>query len=394
MEAKQNNTGAERSQCIPKLRFPDFNGDWERKKLESIFSISAGGDIDKNNVSKVKTDIFKYPIYANAEKNKGFYAYSDIYKFDKEVVTVAGRGVNVGIAHARKEKFYPIVRLLVLQPKQEQSIYFFKNSINNLNLFIESTGVPQLTAPQMSSYRVSFPTLPEQQKIADFLTAVDSKLQALKKKKNLLEQYKKGVMQKIFSVEAHGHASQQDNNHASLRFKDNNGKDFPDWEEKKLGEVAEIKTGKKDTQNRIENGEYPFFVRSQTVERINSFSYDGEAILTSGVGKNFHYINGKFDFHQRVYCLNNFFNHVNGKYVFFYFSEHFNKRVMRMSAKNSVDSVRRDMVFDMPIPIPCIKEQTKIANFLSAIDNKITKADTQIEQSEQYKKGLLQQMFV
>ncbi len=147
MEAKQNNTGAERSQCIPKLRFPDFNGDWERKKLESIFSISAGGDIDKNNVSKVKTDIFKYPIYANAEKNKGFYAYSDIYKFDKEVVTVAGRGVNVGIAHARKEKFYPIVRLLVLQPKQEQSIYFFKNSINNLNLFIESTGVPQLTAP-------------------------------------------------------------------------------------------------------------------------------------------------------------------------------------------------------------------------------------------------------
>ena len=79
---------------------------WVRcHELGEIFKISAGGDIDKKNVSQKKNEEFKYPIYANAEKNKGFYAYSDIYKFDEEVVTVAGRGVNIGIAHERKEKF-------------------------------------------------------------------------------------------------------------------------------------------------------------------------------------------------------------------------------------------------------------------------------------------------
>ena len=78
-----------------------------------------------------------------------------------------------------------------------------------------------------------------------------------------------------------------------------------EWKEKKIGEVAKINTGKKDTQNKVENGKYPFFVRSQIIEKINSYSYDGEAILTAGdgvgVGKVFHYINGKFDYHQRVY---------------------------------------------------------------------------------------------
>ncbi len=128
-------------------------------------------------------------------------------------------------------------------------------------------------------------------------------------------------------------------NMPTLRFPE-----FKDgWREKRLGEVADVTTGNKDTQNRVENGSYPFFVRSQTIERINSYTFDGEAILTSGdgvgVGKNFHYIDGKFDYHQRVYCLTNFKNGVFGKYLFFYFAEKFNERVMRMSAKNSVDSV-------------------------------------------------------
>ena len=94
-----------------------------------------------------------------------------------------------------------------------------------------------------------------------------------------------------------------------------------EWKVKKLGEVCEIKTGNKDTQNKVENGKYPFFVRSNTVEKIDSYSYDGEAILTSGdgvgVGKNFHYINGKFDFHQRVYALRNFRNGYSGKVLGF-----------------------------------------------------------------------------
>ena len=109
-----------------------------------------------------------------------------------------------------------------------------------------------------------------------------------------------------------------------LRFKE-----FSDeWEEKKLGDICNIKTGKKDTKDKIENGIYPFFVRSQTVEKINSYSYDGEAILTAGdgvgVGKVFHYINGKFDFHQRVYKLSDF-KESYCRFIFEIFRKNFKK---------------------------------------------------------------------
>ncbi len=231
---------------------------------------------------------------------------------------------------------------------------------------------------------VRLPVQSEQTKIANFLTAIDEKITQLTQKHDLLTQYKKGVMQQIFSQE--------------LRFKDDDGKNFPEWQKKTIDAVADVTTGDKDTQNKIDNGNYPFFVRSQTVERINSYSIDGEAVLTSGdgvgVGKNYHYINGKFDFHQRVYCLYNFKSDINGKFVFHYFSEHFNKRVMQLSAKNSVDSVRRSMITDMPINVPSYAEQTKIANFLTALDEKITVTKSKLEAVKQYKQGLLQQIFI
>lgn len=178
-----------------------------------------------------------------------------------------------------------------------------------------------------------------------------------------------------------------------LRFKD-----FSDpWQVSKLVELADVTTGNKDTQDKNDDGMFPFFVRSQTVERINTYSYDGEAILTSGdgvgVGKNFHYVNGKFDFHQRVYCIRNFKKQISGRYLFHYFSEKFNKRVMKLSAKNSVDSVRREMITDMPIYVPSISEQTKIANFLSSIDEKITQLTQKCDLLTKYKEGVLQQIF-
>ena len=151
-------------QLSPELRFQEFSGDWLEKKIGQVFNVSAGGDISKNHVSQEKTDSFKYPIYANAAENKGFYAYSDIYKIEPPVITVAGRGVNIGIAHARDHRFYPIVRLLVLKPKTEKDITFFEYRLNRINLFVESTGVPQLTAPQISGYKIRFPELAEQKK--------------------------------------------------------------------------------------------------------------------------------------------------------------------------------------------------------------------------------------
>lgn len=170
-----------------------------------------------------------------------------------------------------------------------------------------------------------------------------------------------------------------------------------DWVVKKLGEISEIKTGDKDTQNKVADGLYPFFVRSDNVERINSFSYDGEAILTSGdgvgVGNNFHYIIGKFDFHQRVYSIRKFNSETFGKFIYYYFSEKFYERVIKLSAKNSVDSVRMEMIFDMKIPLPPLPEQKAIAQVLSTADAAIHTTEKLIAQKELRKKWLMQQLL-
>src|SRR5690606_15822199 len=176
---------------------------------------------------------------------------------------------------------------------------------------------------------------------------------------------------------------------------------FPDfleeWKRLELGNTCDVKTGNKDTQNKKEDGKYPFFVRSNTVERINSYSFDGEAILTSGdgvgVGKNFHYINAKFDYHQRVYALINFKKEFSGKFIFHVFSEKFYRRVLGLSAKNSVDSVRMDFITKMKIGFPSLSEQQKIASFLSSVDKKIDQLQQKKSLLEQYKKGVMQKIF-
>lgn len=169
----------------------------------------------------------------------------------------------------------------------------------------------------------------------------------------------------------------------------------PDWKVKTIQSIASIITGDKDTQDRKPDGKYCFYVRSQKVERIDSYSFDGEAILTSGdgvgVGKIFHYVKGKFDFHQRVYNINGFDPSVNGRYLFYQFSNRFYDRVMSMTAKSSVDSVRREMIADMEIPFPpTLREQQAIATALSDVDDLIHKLDQLIEKKRNIKKATMQ----
>lgn len=168
-----------------------------------------------------------------------------------------------------------------------------------------------------------------------------------------------------------------------------------EWEERKFEDICSIKTGNKNTQDKEDDGRYPFYVRSEIIEKINSYSFDGEAILTAGdgvgVGKIFHYINEKVGVHQRVYILSDF--QAFGKYVYYYFSSQFYDRVMRMSAKNSVDSVRRDMIAQMPILLPTQEEQHKIATFLTLIDKRIETQRKIIEGYESLIKGLSEKLF-
>jgi type I restriction enzyme S subunit len=148
------------------------------------------------------------------------------------------------------------------------------------------------------------------------------------------------------------------------------------WEVRKLKYLCDVQTGDKDTENAVDDGLYPFFVRSQTVERINSMAFDCEAILTAGdgvgVGKVFHYHNGPFDFHQRVYMMNNF-HEVSGSYLFHFFRENFYKVALEGGAKSTVDSLRRPVFLNFTVCLPPKEEQSAI---VATVDQKSTEFDT------------------
>lgn len=161
-------------------------------------------------------------------------------------------------------------------------------------------------------------------------------------------------------------------NKPKIRFKG-----FDDaWEQRKVSELCSIATGKSNTQDKVEDGEYPFYVRSPVIERSNKYLYDEEAVLTVGdgvgTGKVFHYVNGKYDLHQRCYRIFDFSNKLDAKYFYQVFSKLFYRRVMTMTAKTSVDSVRMEMIADMKIPVSSFKEQLKIGRYFETIDNLIT----------------------
>ena len=171
-----------------------------------------------------------------------------------------------------------------------------------------------------------------------------------------------------------------------------------DWDIDYIEDVALVATGSKNTQDRIEDGQYPFFVRSQTVERINSYSFDGEAVLTAGdgvgTGKVVHYVNGRFDVHQRVYRISNFSERVDGYFFYLYFSTHFYNRIMQMTAKSSVDSIRRDMITRMLVPIPPTDaEQRAIATALSDVDALLDGLERLIAKKRDLKQAAMQQLL-
>jgi type I restriction enzyme S subunit len=138
------------------------------------------------------------------------------------------------------------------------------------------------------------------------------------------------------------------------------------WKLLRLRYLCDITTGNKDTIHREDDGLYPFFVRSKKIEKISTFSYDGEAILTAGDGdicKIWHHVNEKFDFHQRVYMLFNF-KKIYGRFLYYYISENFYHDVFKLSAKNTVDSLRMPMFLNFPVLLPPLQEQKQIAAYL------------------------------
>ena len=207
----------------------------------------------------------------------------------------------------------------------------------------------------------------EQAKIAEVLSTVDRSIEQTEALIVKQQRIKTGLMQDLLTrgIDEHGNLRSEQTH----KFKDSPLGRIPvEWDIATVDQIASITTGDKDTQDADPSAEYPFFVRSQTVEKISSYSFDGEAVLTAGdgvgTGKVFHYFNGRFDFHQRVYCIHSFTEDILGYYFFCHFQMHFMARVAQFSAKGSVDSVRRHMIAKMLVPKPGYDEQAQFVNIL------------------------------
>jgi len=182
------------------LRFKEDDGsefpEWVEKKLKEIGKFNAGGDLSKLDYSKEKSEKYLYPIYANGS-GEGLYGYATTFQYKENCVTVSGRG-SLGYANVRNEKFNAIVRLIIIDPQENINSKFLEETINKINFVIESTGVPQLTVPQISSYKVNIPSLKEQTKIANCLSSLDKKIELTDKELNAIKKFKKALFQKMF----------------------------------------------------------------------------------------------------------------------------------------------------------------------------------------------------
>ncbi len=252
----------------------------------------------------------------------------------------------------------------------------------------------ELSRTQLSAFRFPLPPLPEQRAIVRYLDYVDRRIRryvaAKRKLMALLEEEKQAIVNQAVTRGLD----------PNVRLKPSGVEwlgDVPEhWEVRRLRSLASIGTGGRDTINREDDGQYPFFVRSQSVERINTWSFDGEAVLTAGdgvgVGKVFHYVNGMFDYHQRVYKFSNF-RHIAGKYFFHYFRSTLRNEVFQGTAKSTVDSLRLPMLQNFPVAFPPLLEQHAIVENLedttASVDPAITRARRQIELIEEYRTRLI-----
>lgn len=392
----------EKSALVPRRRFSKFSEAWRAYRVGEIAEIFKGKGIAKSDISNdgihpcIRYGEL-YTVYGELVTevvSRTSLPATDLFFGEPNDVIIPSSGeTKEDIATAACVAPGGIAfggDLNVLRTKENGAFlsYYLNGPLRNIIARVaQGDSVVHLYPHQIEKLPIAVPVRNEQQKIADCLSSLDELITAESQALTALKTHKKGLMQQLFPREGE--------TVPHLRFPeflDDNRSGL-----KAIGEFAKVTTGGRDTQNKVDDGEYPFFVRSQSVERIDSYSYDGEAVLTSGdgvgVGENYHYINGRFDFHQRVYCIYGFDDSVSGRFFYLYFASRFKKRVKQMSAKNSVDSVRMPMITEMPIWVPRIEEQEQIADCLFSLDDLITAQSQKIDALKTHKKGLMQQLF-
>lgn len=242
-----------------------------------------------------------------------------------------------------------------------------------------SGSMPKISGDKLRQMVLPVPPLPEQRAIAAALGDVDALLGGLDRLIAKKRDFKQAAQQRLLT--------------GQTRLPGFNG----EWEMRRLGEIAHIKTGSRNNEDKVEDGEYPFFVRSETVERINSYSHDCEAILVPGegrIGDIFHYIDGRFDVHQRVYAITQFKPGVSGKFVYLYMAMNFGAWAMQNTVKATVDSLRLPTfrAFKLLVP-PTIGEQAAITEVLSDMDAELAALEARRDKTRALREGMMQELL-
>lgn len=388
---------------IPELRFPNFQGDWKNKQLKEVGQIVNGLTYSPENIRENGVLVLRSSNIQKGSLSFDDNVYVDVDEFnpvEKNDILICVRngsrrliGKNALITEDISGVAFGAF-MTVFRSKINEFIFQLFSTSNYYKTIHQNLGatINSINNGDLKKFRFSFPSQEEQQKIASFLSTVDKKIDQLQKKKQLLEQYKKGMMQKIFKQE--------------IRFKDENGKDFPEWKEKKLGDIATIQMGQSpDSKSYNSEGRgIPliqgnadikerksepriFTTQSTKICEINDILLTVRAPVGS-VAISHH----KACIGRGVCSLKNNSQSLQG--FIYQFLLNYEPKWIRLSQGSTFSAVSGKDIKTLHIRVPFIEEQKKIANFLSAIDAKIDLVATEIEKASQFKKGLLQQMFV
>lgn len=407
---------------IPELRFHSYEGRWINTTIKEIAAKITDGTHDtpkpvKNGVPyltaiHVQNGYIDYEncYYLPQHEHDKIYKRCNPEKGDLLLVNIGAGTANCAINKVEYE--FSLKNVALIKPNKNFISPSFleqyqRNNRDRLFLRLTAGGAqPFFSLKEIGKIKLAIPSLPEQQKIASFFTAIDQKISQLKQKRTLLEQYKKGVMQKIFSQE--------------IRFRDDNGQEFPEWEKKRLGDIGKTfngLTGKsKDDfgdgkpyiqykqifdDSKIDISRFGF-VKINVGEKQNFIKYGDVLFTTSSetpdeVGTSSVLLDKVDEVYLNSFCFGFRSNHsllspLFSRYLFR--NELFRKEINRLAQGSTRYNISKNGVMKLAIALPSYNEQTKIADFLSAIDNKINHTQTQIEKAELWKKGLLQKMFV
>ena len=374
---------------VPKFQFKEFSDEWKEKKLGEFGKISMCKRIMKDQTT-LTGDIPFYKIGTFGKKadayidKKLFEEYKEKYSFPKkgDILLSASGTIGRTVIYDGKPAYFQDSNIVWIATNEKIILNSFLNYLySNIKWTIENTTIARLYNDNLANMKVNIPFLQEQEKIANFLSSVDKKISLTEEKLELFREYKKGVMQKIFSQE--------------LRFKDSNGNDYPEWEEKRLGEILTSKSSA-ISQNTLKNNEgiYSVYGAIGKIKNINFYENENEYIGIvkdgAGVGRTF-----LCEKKSSVLGTLNYLE-LKTKSIYLKFAYYILKQIdfSKYIVGSSIPHIYFKDYKNEKIQLPILEEQQKIADFLSSIDSKIESIEKELEGLREFKRGLLQQMFV